>query len=79
MKKRDQLLVGIDMVATVEDDLKAAVASTRSGRATLAAAEAEVQRHLRVTSQTKRKQAYMQCMEVVAKVQQARDLQKLLR
>ncbi len=128
MKKRDQLLVGIDLVASTEDDLKvrlavqpltrihtaldtaqtspsvfqqakastasvpqydsvlrvacalqAAVATARTSRATIRAAEDEVKRHLRVAGQTRRKQAYMQLMEVVAKVQAARTLQKQLR
>ncbi len=79
MKKRDQLIKGIDVVASVEDDLKAALAETRTSRSTVRLAGEEVERHLRVTSQTRRKQAYMQVMEAVLKIQQARSLQKLLR
>jgi hypothetical protein len=79
MKKREQLIQGIDTVATVEDDLKAALATTRAARATTRLAGDEVQRHLRVAGQTRRKQSYMQLMDVIMKIKQARDLQKSLR
>lgn len=79
MKKRDQLIQGINTVATVEDDMKAALATTRTSRAAMKQAAEEVQRHLRVAKQTKRKQSYMQLLEVVVKVKAAKDLQKSLR
>ncbi|KAG2432824.1 hypothetical protein HXX76_008558 [Chlamydomonas incerta] len=78
-KKRDVLLAGIDRVAEVEDDLKAAYHISRSSRASLKAAAEEVQRNMRVVGQTRRKQAYMEMMEVVSKVKRARDLQHLLK
>lgn len=79
MRKREQLIQGISTVATVEDDLKAALATTRSSRAGMRQAADEVQRHLRVAAQTRRKQSYMQLMEVVLKVKAAKDLHKSLR
>ncbi|KAG2448902.1 hypothetical protein HYH02_006250 [Chlamydomonas schloesseri] len=78
-KKRDVLLAGIDRVAEVEDDLKAAYHISRSSRASLKAAAEEVQRNMRVVGQTRRKQAYMEMMEVVSKIKRARDLQHLLK
>ncbi|KAG2485571.1 hypothetical protein HYH03_015735 [Edaphochlamys debaryana] len=78
-KKRDVLLAGIDRVAEVEDDLKAAFLISRSGRATLKAAAEEVTRNIRVVGQTRRKQAYMELMEVVTKIKRARDLQNTLK
>jgi hypothetical protein len=79
VKKSAELIEGINVVATVEDDLKAALATARTARDSVRASGVEVQRHLRVTSQTRRKQSYMQILEMVLKVQQAKDLQKLLR
>ncbi|PNW77589.1 hypothetical protein CHLRE_10g443350v5 [Chlamydomonas reinhardtii] len=78
-KKRDVLLAGIDRVAEVEDDLKAAYHISRSSRASLKAAAEEVQRNMRVVGQTRRKQAFMEMMEVVSKIKRARDLQHLLK
>ncbi|GFR44590.1 hypothetical protein Agub_g5868 [Astrephomene gubernaculifera] len=78
-KKRDVLLAGIDRVAEVEDDLKAAFMISRSSRATLKAAAEEVGRNMRVVGQSRRKQSYMELMEVVGKIKRARDLQGLLK
>lgn len=79
VKKSAELIEGMGMVATVEDDLKAALATARTARDTVRSSGQEVQRHLRVVSLARRKQSYMQVMEVVAKVQQARNLQIALR
>ncbi|GLC36679.1 hypothetical protein PLESTB_000129400 [Pleodorina starrii] len=78
-KKRDVLLAGIDRVAEVEDDLKAAFLISRSSRATLKAAAEEVQRNMRVVGQTRRKQSFMELMEVISKIKRARDLQHSLK
>ncbi|KXZ47615.1 hypothetical protein GPECTOR_34g774 [Gonium pectorale] len=78
-KKRDVLLAGIDRVAEVEDDLKAAFMISRSSRSTLKAAAEEVQRNMRVVGQTRRKQSYMELMEVISKIKRARDLQHSLK
>ncbi|GIL58297.1 hypothetical protein Vafri_13375 [Volvox africanus] len=78
-KKRDVLLTGIDRVAEVEDDLKAAFLISRSSRATLKAAAEEVQRNMRVVGQTRRKQSFMELMEVISKIKRARDLQHSLK
>jgi hypothetical protein len=63
----------------VEDDLKAAFLISRSSRATLKAAAEEVQRNLRVVGQTRRKQSFMEVMEVISKIKRARDLQHSLK
>ncbi|EFJ46296.1 hypothetical protein VOLCADRAFT_93432 [Volvox carteri f. nagariensis] len=78
-KKRDVLLAGIDRVAEIEDDLKAAFLISRSSRATLKAAAEEVQRNMRVVGQTRRKQSFMELMEVISKIKRARDLQHSLK
>ncbi|GFH20369.1 uncharacterized protein HaLaN_17478, partial [Haematococcus lacustris] len=79
VKKREQLLSGIDTVAKVEGDLKAALATTRTARLTLSQASQEVQQHLRVISQTRRKQQYLQLAELCSRIKQVRNLQKSLR
>ncbi|PNH02757.1 hypothetical protein TSOC_011227, partial [Tetrabaena socialis] len=78
-KKRDVLLAGIDRVAEVEGDIKSAFLISRAGRATLKAAAEEVARNMRVAGQTRRKQSYMELMEVITKIRRARDLQHLLK
>jgi hypothetical protein len=63
-RKRDQLLGGISAVADVEDDLKAAFMIARTSRASLKQSGEEIMRNVRVAGQTRRKQAYMELMEV---------------
>lgn len=63
-RKREQLLTGINNVASVEDDLKAAFMITRSSRASLKQSGEEIMRNMRVVGQTRRKQHYMELLEV---------------
>eukprot|EP00195_Chlamydomonas_chlamydogama_P017399 CAMPEP_0202911778 /NCGR_PEP_ID=MMETSP1392-20130828/55880_1 /ASSEMBLY_ACC=CAM_ASM_000868 /TAXON_ID=225041 /ORGANISM="Chlamydomonas chlamydogama, Strain SAG 11-48b" /LENGTH=239 /DNA_ID=CAMNT_0049602407 /DNA_START=52 /DNA_END=768 /DNA_ORIENTATION=- len=79
MKKRDQLIHGINTVASVEDDLRAAFMITRTSRSGLKQAGEEIMRNLRVTGQTRRKRGYMELLEVCMKIKRARDLQQLLK
>ncbi|MEW5316011.1 MAG: hypothetical protein WDW38_007404 [Sanguina aurantia] len=78
-KRRDKLLLGMSTVAEVEDDVKAAFALTRASRAALKVSAEEVMRNMRVAGQTRRKAAYMEVMEVCAKLKRARDLQHSLK
>lgn len=79
VKHHDILIDGINTVASVEDDLKAALLETTSGRASLKRACNDVQRLMKVTAQTRRKQGYMELLEVCVKVQRAKDLQQSVR
>ncbi len=62
--KRDQLLNGLSTVASVGDDLKAAFMIARTSRASLKQSGEEVMRNVRVAGQTRRKQYYMELIQV---------------
>ena len=72
-RKREQLLTGINNVASVEDDLKAAFMITRSSRASLKQSGEEIMRNMRVVGQTRRKQHYMELLEVRGRVGEGRQ------
>jgi hypothetical protein len=52
-------------VATVGDDLKAAFMIVRTSRASLKQSSEEIMRNVRVAGQTRRKQYYMELLQVV--------------
>ena len=79
VKKRNELLEGVNTVTVVEDDLKAAFQLTKGSRQSLRTAAEEVQRNMRVVGQTRRKQAYMELMEVCMKIKRATSLQQSLK
>lgn len=79
VQNQKMLIEGINNVALVEDDLKAAFLVTKSIRSALKFSAENVQRFIRVTEQTKRKQGYMEMLDVCTKLQKAKDLQKSLK
>lgn len=66
-------------VVLAQDDLKAAFLVTRTTRTSLKQAGDEVMRNLRVAGQTRRKQGYLELLEVCMKIKRARELQATLR
>ncbi len=62
--KREQLLNGLSTVAAVGDDLKGAFMIVRTSRASLKQAGEEIMRNVRVAGQTRRKQYYMELIQV---------------
>ena len=66
-------------VSSVEEEVKKAFIIVRTGRMSLKQSGEEIMRNLRVTGQTRRKQNYMELMEVCDKIRNVRQVQRSIR
>lgn len=79
VQHNDKLIQGVSAVTSVEDDLKVAYLTTQATRSLLRGTLEDVERSRRVASQTRRKQGYLELLNVASKLQRAHDLQQSLR